>query len=80
MKRSTFQQHKEAMMCEKGMTIVKTRSTLLVPQSTKQTSPPKTHNNTIKIHKYYTNYGMTNHNMETCKKKELITMAITEAA
>jgi hypothetical protein len=43
MKRSTLQQYKEAMMlCEKGMIIVEARSALLVPQSTKHATPPKT--------------------------------------
>jgi hypothetical protein len=43
MKRSTLQQHKEAtMLCEEGMTIAKARSTLLVPQNTKQATPSKT--------------------------------------
>jgi hypothetical protein len=29
------------------------------------------------MNKYYTNYGMNNHNVETCKKKEeLIVVAI----
>jgi hypothetical protein len=41
--RSTLQQHKEAtMLCEEGMTIAKTRITLLVPQSTKQATSTKT--------------------------------------
>jgi hypothetical protein len=36
MKRSTLQQHKEvAMLCEENMTILKARSALLVPHSTK---------------------------------------------
>ncbi len=36
MKRSTLQQHKEgAMLCEKGMTIIKARNALLVPHNTK---------------------------------------------
>jgi Fe2+ or Zn2+ uptake regulation protein len=34
MKRSTLQEHKEVvMLCEKGMTIVEARNTLLVPHS-----------------------------------------------
>jgi len=36
MKQSTLQQHKEViMLCEEGMIIVKARSALLVPHSTK---------------------------------------------
>ncbi len=36
MKRSTLQQHKEAMMlCEENMTVLETRSVLSVPQNTK---------------------------------------------
>jgi hypothetical protein len=42
MKRSRLQQHKEAMLlCEEGMIIIETKSTFLVPQSTKRTTPPK---------------------------------------
>ncbi len=41
----------------------------------------KTQNNIGKTNKHYTNCGMTNHNVETCKKKKKQTMmAITEAA
>jgi hypothetical protein len=58
------------MLCEESMTIVKTRSALSIPQNTKQTTLAKTQNNTRKIDKHYTNYGMTNHNVETCKKKK----------
>jgi hypothetical protein len=57
------------MLCEEGMTTLETRSALSVPQSTKQATLVKTHNNTWKIDKHCTNYGMTNHNVETCKKK-----------
>jgi hypothetical protein len=39
--------------------------------------PPKTHNNTRKIDKYCTNYGMINHNVETCKKKKEQTIVAT---
>ncbi len=64
------------MLHEENMTIVEARSALLVPQSTKQATPPKTQNNTRKIKKYCTNYGMTNHNVDTCKnKKEHTTVA-----
>jgi NRPS condensation-like uncharacterized protein len=58
------------MLCEKGMTIIKAKSALLRPQSTKQTILGKTQSNVGKIDKYYTNYGMTNHNVETYKKKK----------
>jgi hypothetical protein len=41
----------------------------------------KTLNNTGKINKHYTNCGMTNHNVETHKKKkEQTTMATIKAA
>ncbi len=82
MKRLTFQQHKEVMMlCEEGMITVEAKSALLVPHSTKQTTPPKTQGNTWKIDKCCTNCGMTNHNVETCiKKKEHTIMATTKAA
>jgi hypothetical protein len=71
MKQSTLQQHKEvAMLCEEGMTTIEARSALLVPQSNKQTTPTKTKSNTWKTNKHCTNCGMTNHNVETCKKKK----------
>jgi len=70
MKRSTLQ-HKEAtMLPEEGMIIAKTRSAFSIPHNTKHATPPKTKNNIKKTNKYYTNYGMTNHNVETCKKKK----------
>jgi hypothetical protein len=65
------------MLCEEGMTIVKTRSALLVPQSIKQAVPAKTQSNIGKTDKHYTNYGMTNHNVETCKKNKLQTTMAT---
>ncbi len=81
MKQLTLQQHKEAtMLCEEGMITTKTRSALSVSHNTKQEAPPKTQSNTRKSDKFYTNYGMTNHNVETCrKKKEQTTVAIIEA-
>jgi hypothetical protein len=56
------------MLCEEGMTIVEAGNALLVPQSAKHATLTKTQSNTRKINKYYTNCGMTNHNVETCKK------------
>ncbi len=68
------------MLCEEGMTTTKARSALLVPQNTKQVALAKTQNNTRKIDKQCTNCGMTNHNVETCrKKKEQTTLATTKA-
>ncbi len=58
------------MLCEENMTTIETRNPLSIPQNTKQVSPPKTHNNIGKINKFCTNCGMTNHNVETCRKKE----------
>jgi hypothetical protein len=58
------------MLCEEGMTILEARSTLSIPHNTKHATPPKTQSNTGKTNKYYTNYGMTNHNVETCRKKK----------
>jgi hypothetical protein len=41
----------------------------------------KTQSNIGKTNKYYTNYGMTNHNVETCRKnKEQTIVATTEVA
>ncbi len=58
------------MLCEKGMIIIEAKSAFLVLQNIKQTTPWKTLNNTRKIDKNCTNYGMMNHNVETCKKKK----------
>jgi hypothetical protein len=58
------------MLCEEGMITLETRSALLVPQSTKHAALVITHSNTWKIDKHCTNYGMTNHNVKTCKKKK----------
>ncbi len=69
------------MLCEDNMNIIETKSALLVPQSAKQATSMKTLNNTGKINKHYTNCGMTNHNVETHKKKkEQTTMATIKAA
>jgi len=57
------------MLCEKGMIILEARNAFLVPQNTKHVAPTKTKNNIGKIDKYCTNCGMTNHNVETCRKK-----------
>ncbi len=70
MKRSTLQ-HKEAtMLFEEGMTTSETRSELSIPQNTKDVTLMKTQSIIWKINKYYINCGMTNHNVETCKKKK----------
>jgi len=58
------------MLCEEGTTTAKARSALLVPQSTKQTILAKTQSNVGNTNKHCTNCGMTNHNVETCKKKK----------
>jgi hypothetical protein len=42
MKWSTLQHKEEVMLCEEGMTTIETRSTFLVPQSTKHATPIKT--------------------------------------
>ncbi len=65
------------MLCEEGMTVAEARSALLVPQNTKQVAPIKTESNIGKIDKHYTNCGMTNHNVETCRKKKEQTMVAT---
>ncbi len=78
MKQSTLQQHKEAtMLCEEGMTILEARTALSIPQNTKHVTQTKTQSNIGKIDKYCTNCGMTNHNVETCKKKKEQTMVVT---
>ncbi len=81
MKWSTLQQYKEAaILCEKGMTTIEARNALLVTQNTKHVILAKTQSNIGKINKHYINCMMTNHNVETCrKKKEQTTMATTEA-
>jgi hypothetical protein len=40
----------------------------------------KTKNNTRKIDKHYTNYGMRNHNVKTCRKKKEHTIVATTKA
>jgi hypothetical protein len=64
------------MLCEEGMTTTK-RSALSIPRNTKQATPTKTQSNTRNTDKHCTNYGMTNHNVETCKKKKKHTMMAT---
>jgi hypothetical protein len=62
------------------MTTAKARSAMSIPQNIKQVAPRKTHSNAKKINKHCINCGMTNHNVETWKKKkEQTTMATTEA-
>ncbi len=79
MKWSTF--HQQHHLCEKGMTTTKARNALLVSQNIKQATPSKTQSNIRKINKFYTNCGMINCNVETCrKKKEHIAVATTEVA
>jgi hypothetical protein len=58
------------MLCEEGITITKARSVLSIPKNTKQTIVPETQGNERKTNKYCTNYGMINHNVETCKMKK----------
>jgi hypothetical protein len=71
MKQLTLQQHKEAtMLSEEGMTIIEAKSALLIPQSIKHALPAKTQSNIGKIDKHCTNCGMTNHNVESCRKKK----------
>ncbi len=58
------------MLCEEGMIIAEARSALLIPQNIKQVVLTKTQSNIGKNDKHCTNYGMINHNVETCKKKK----------
>ncbi len=81
MKWLTFQHHKEAtMLCEEGMTTTKARNALSIPHNIKQATPPKTQSNIRKINKFYTNCGMINHYVETCRKKEQTTVGATKEA
>jgi hypothetical protein len=68
------------MLCEEGMTIVETRIALSVPHNIKQEVLAKAQSNIWKINKHCTNYGMTNHNVETCRKKKEETMVATTKA
>jgi hypothetical protein len=63
------------MLCEEEMTTSKTRNAFSVPHSIKQIIVPKTQGNTKKTNKYCTNCGMTNHNVETCRKEQTIVVA-----
>jgi hypothetical protein len=69
------------MLCEEGMTIAEARNALSVPHSMKHVVPSKTQSNIGKTNKHCTNYGMTNYNAETYKKKKKQTLVATiEAA
>jgi hypothetical protein len=69
------------MLCEKCMTIAEARSAFLIPRSIKQIAPLRTHSNIRNTDKYYTNCGMTNHNVKTCRKNNEHTIVATiEAA
>ncbi len=57
------------MLCKEGMPIVEARSALSIPQDTKYVALAKMKSNRRKIDKYCINYGMTNHNVDTCKNK-----------
>jgi hypothetical protein len=59
-----------ATLCEKNMTTIEVRSALIVPHNIKQAVLAKTQNNMGKINKHCTNCGMTNHNVETSRKKK----------
>jgi hypothetical protein len=65
------------MLCEEGMTTIEARNALLVPQKMKHVVPTKTQSNTRKTDKHCTNCGITNHNVETCRKKKNQTMVAT---
>jgi len=69
-----------AMLCEEGMNIVEARNALSIPHNIKQTILAKTQSNIGKTNKHCTNCGMTNHNVETCKKKKGQTMVATTKA
>jgi hypothetical protein len=78
MKSSILQQPKEvAMLCEEGMITIEARIVLSIPQNIKQAILTKTQNNTRKTNKHCTNCGMTNHNVETCRKKKEQTIVAT---
>ncbi len=67
------------MLCEEGMNIVEARNALSIPQY-QASSTNKKKSNTRKTYKHYTNCGMTNHNVETCRnKKKQTTMATIES-
>jgi hypothetical protein len=65
------------MLCEEDMITTEARSALSIPQNTKQVALVKRHSNTGKIDKHCTNYGMMNHNVETCRKKKKQTIVAT---
>jgi hypothetical protein len=46
------------MLCEESIIIVEARNALSIPYNTKYATPMKTQNNTGKIDKHCTNYGM----------------------
>ncbi len=65
------------MLSKEGMTTAKARSAMSTPQSIKHALLAKTQSNIGKIEKHCTKNGMTNHNVETCKKKKEQTMVAT---
>ncbi len=67
------------MLCEEIMIITQARNAFSLTQSIKQITPPKTQSNTNKINKHKINCGMTNHNVETCKKKYYTIIVTIEA-
>jgi hypothetical protein len=65
------------MLCEENMNITKARNAMLVPNNIKHVILTKKQNNIGKTDKHSTNCGMTNHNVETCRKKKEQTMVAT---
>jgi len=59
------------------MITIETKNTFLIPCIIKHVAPQKTQSNIRKIDKYYTNYGMIDHNVETCRKKKKKTTRAT---
>jgi hypothetical protein len=70
MKKETLQQHKEAtLVCEEGIFQIEAISNMLIPQSSSTISIQNLQTILEKIGMYYTNYHMTNHNVETYRVK-----------
>jgi hypothetical protein len=67
-----LQQHKESkLICEEGISMAEAHSTLYVPQTTKIRSVVIGNQIATKPNMYYTYCHCINHNMETCKRKNM---------
>ncbi len=67
-------------MCEKGIFVLETHKSLLVPQTSKARNVAPRNQIFVKINMYCTNFHCMNHDMDTCinKKKEEPTIIVVK--